>query len=345
MTLMILTTRTIPMTRMPGKLGGKQSGVALILVIWTFAVLSVLAGEFARAMQEDARSTINFRRRAAAHYVAVAGLNEALLALQGARASDINVEGGDEEAEEGIQRPIKILLRTDGRWVKSAFNGMRYEVRAVDESGKIGLNAIKEEDVLLLLMKNLGYSELEAATVAHSILDWKDEDTLHRINGAEDQYYESLPRPYVAKNGYFESLEELLLVKGVTRQMFYGSEMVPGFRDIFSVFSERSLNLRKVTPPVMIALAGVEPDQAAEFTKRRRRGESISQELQQLLTGSGIRTVGNKKPSTLTLEARVKDETGSVITQVGMVVRLNDAGFQTFRWYDSVFDEPGEDLD
>ena len=72
----------------------------------------------------------------------------------------------------------------------------------------------------------------------------------HRLNGAKDDYYQSLNPPYKAKNGRFESVEELLLVRGVTRDYFYGHpEKAPdgsifyryGLSRCFTVYNVRSL--------------------------------------------------------------------------------------------------------
>jgi general secretion pathway protein K len=59
------------------------------------------------------------------------------------------------------------------------------------------------------------------------------QDNAHRLNGAEDDYYRSLPEPYECRDGDFESVEELLLVRGVTREIFFD-----GLRDRVTVFRE-----------------------------------------------------------------------------------------------------------
>src|SRR5205807_2358577 len=60
--------------------------------------------------------------------------------------------------------------------------------------------------------------------VANSILDWMDPDEEPRSNGAESDYYTTLPTPYNAKNGPLDSLEELLLVRGVTPELLFGTD-------------------------------------------------------------------------------------------------------------------------
>jgi len=62
------------------------------------------------------------------------------------------------------------------------------------------------------------------------ILDWRDPDSIYHRNGAEDIYYLSLPEPYHAKNGPFDTMDELLWVKGMTADIFYGRQPEPGRR-------------------------------------------------------------------------------------------------------------------
>lgn len=60
--------------------------------------------------------------------------------------------------------------------------------------------------------------------LADAILDFIDDDDTPRANGCESEYYESLSPPYAAKNGRLDSLDELLLVRGVTPEMLYGED-------------------------------------------------------------------------------------------------------------------------
>ena len=64
---------------------------------------------------------------------------------------------------------------------------------------------------------------------ADSILDWIDSDNAPREFGAEQEHYSQLDRPYAPRNGLPESLEELLFVKGVTREAFFGNRQTQEF--------------------------------------------------------------------------------------------------------------------
>jgi len=331
----------------------RQAGAALILVLWTFTVLSALAAEFARAMRQEAQSTRNFKEDTVSRYVAVAGLNEAILAIQAFNGEfdnedDLDDEpGAQEEEEDARTQAIRSLLEGRGDWVEGTFNGIKYEVRAVDEGGKIPLNATAvDEELLRRIMDNLGYEELVASTVADSILDWRDEDDLHRVEGAEDDYYDGLKRPYQSKDAPFSAIEELLFVRGVTREMFHGDDETPGLKEIFSALSRyRHINVGTVGAAVEHALCGItdEDDENAGGLGSESVDEEADLATCLSTTGLGSRRGNTSRLalSTATVEARVKDENERVLTHVGVAVHFKSGGFRTIQWYDSIFSDEG----
>lgn len=338
----------------------RQSGAALLMVLWTFAVISVLAGEFARAMREEAQSTLNYKNETIAHYTAIAGLNEALLAIVANNGKLDTVESGatgehelDEEKESKRDRAIRRLVLGRGDWVDGRFDGTPYQVRVFDETGKISLNSeALDETNLPIILENLGIDEDTANVVSDSILDWRDDNDTHRTNGAEDDYYESLGRPYPAKDGPFDAVEELLLVRGVTREMFYGDSEFPGLRDVFTtVHSSSRINTSAVTPAVEIALCGerlLDDDQQEEDPFGPSEDEflaDLSTCLQDLnlpvrrVTG---RTRARLNQATIEVRVLATEAPGKhprTVSQIGAAVWFKEDGFQTLRWYDSVFSE------
>lgn len=336
-------TRTRTTIRTPAR-QHRQRGVALILVLWTFAAVAVLAAEFARAMHDEAASTRNFKESTQARMVAIAGINEVILALQADREqADTDFETVEDEEDPD---PIRSLSHGDGQWVPATFRGNRYEARVTDEAGKLALNKL-DAATFRLVFENLDIPEDEAETIADSIIDWTDADDLHQVNGAESEYYEGLDRPYRAKNAFFDSVEELLLVRGVTREIFYGHDDVPGLVDLFSVFNRtKTVNINSVTPAVMQALGGLDREAADEFGAARRRtgGDASKDELRAALAPSGVGTRASV-PQQMTIEARVRDASGTVIlAHVGAVLNLSSGGdgLQLYRWYDSIFSESDE---
>lgn len=98
-----------------------------------------------------------------------------------------------------------------------------------DEYGKINLNAVFDsrrqepnetlEQALRFLFEQRGAEE----DPTDAILDWVDSDDDPRPNGAESDYYQSLVTPYPCKNAPFTSVEELLLIRGITPELYFGN--------------------------------------------------------------------------------------------------------------------------
>jgi hypothetical protein len=348
-----------------------EKGAALMMVLWTFAVLAALAGEFAIAMRREAESTRNFKEEMFARYTAFAGINEAILEIS---AYNGELGYGDEEERLGDDLAgkngkkgkngkddendaldlIRTLIEGRGEWIKGHLSHApyeNYEVRTVDETGKIPLNAQAVDEILLRkIMVNLGYKEDVASIVADSIMDWRDEDDLHRADGAEDDYYEDLEPPHPCKDAPFDTLEELMLVRGVTRAMYYGMHGTPGLRDIFTVAHDRSrLSLRTVSPAVEWALCGDPEERGKDEHFSTRTSDQQVLDVQACLEGTtlGVRrgdAQGRPQLGFAMVEARVLDPVNDkrVIAHVGAQVQFKgggDDGFQTIQWYDSIFDE------
>ncbi len=88
---------------------------------------------------------------------------------------------------------------------------------AGEESADVDVDNI----AVSLLMALPGMTE----DVADAILDWIDEDDEARPFGAESEYYTAMPTPYSTANGPLRSVEELLLVRGVTPSLLFGGDV------------------------------------------------------------------------------------------------------------------------
>jgi len=89
----------------------------------------------------------------------------------------------------------------------------------VSEAAKVNLNATTLDALYQLPGQNY--------TVASSIMDWVDGDEDVQGDGAESDYYSTQPDPYYAKNSAFDTVDELLMVRGVTRDLLYGDGTAP----------------------------------------------------------------------------------------------------------------------
>ncbi|MDB4634185.1 general secretion pathway protein GspK [Rubripirellula sp.] len=91
---------------------------------------------------------------------------------------------------------------------------------ATDDTEESSEGASSDSIAVSLLLTLPGMTE----DIADAILDWLDEDEEVRPFGAEAEYYSTLPTPYVPKNGPVLSVEELLLVRGVTPMLLFGAD-------------------------------------------------------------------------------------------------------------------------
>ncbi len=243
-----------------------ERGIALILVLWVTVLLTIIASSFVFAVRTESQGLANDIKHTEAYYIARSGMSLAVARL----LSDIS-KSGDSAAEES------------GRWI---YDGRPYrvelskgyaEIRIYDEGGKVDLNAARRED-LVRVLKGLGVEGSLRDVIADSILDWRDDNNFHRLNGAEDDFYRKLTPGYEAKDGPFDTVDELLWVRGVTKELFYGHSeddqgRVVGLRDVFTVFTgSYRINVNTAPYELLLTVPGMDERAAANFIEARKYG-------------------------------------------------------------------------
>jgi general secretion pathway protein K len=166
----------------------------------------------------------------------------------------------------------KELWKLDGTVYTVDMGGSGYVVRIIDESGKISLNSLTETSGIIVknLLINQGVSPEKADIIVDSILDWKDADDLHRLNGAESDYYLSLPSPYKAGDAPFETLEMLILVKGITPEILYGTDKKKGIIRFLTLYSTMGqININAAPKEILAALPGMTAEMADRIIELR----------------------------------------------------------------------------
>jgi general secretion pathway protein K len=97
----------------------------------------------------------------------------------------------------------------------------RFSITITDLERKFNIN-IAEQNILIQAMRLVGVDAGESEAISASILDWIDPDSNTHIGGAESDIYEALNPPYFAKNQPMDDISELLLVRGVTPEIYWG---------------------------------------------------------------------------------------------------------------------------
>lgn len=233
-----------------GGLLGDERGLALVMVLLVLSLLLVMAGEFAVAMRLEGTITLNYRATVAAGYLAEAGYHRALAELlPGAIAHHLD--------EAGLlvfrRSPIGSGKAPERRELHLGSGHLSY--RITDEEARLHLNVLaRNPEQLHRLLTELGVERDVRDVIVDSIQDWRDPNEEYRLNGAESDYYLALPVPYRSKNADFDSVDELLQVRGVTPQVFYGVGEKPGLVDYLTVAGSGRINLNTASDVVLRTL-------------------------------------------------------------------------------------------
>jgi len=245
-------------------------GIALITVILIVSVLIAFAIELNRSTRADIYDAANVSDGIKLTYIAKSGVYGAVAVLDASKNEYISLL--DEWAN----------METLSVQSKELFEGGYFIVRVEDESGKIPLNKLAESDkineilVRLLKQPEFGLDTAKAEEIVAAIKDWIDADSDVTSGGAESSYYLSLDPPYQAKNKPLDCIEELLMIKGVTKEIFAGTLEKPGLAQYVTVVvGDGKININ--TAPVMVLRALLSDDDvelAQEMDEFRRNKEN-----------------------------------------------------------------------
>jgi len=234
-----------------------ESGMALVIVLLGLSLVLLVVSEFVQTIRLEAATTANFRRGFVATHLAEAGYQRAVVEiLAEARSEELDSQGrlvfrrAETTDLERPQAPPRLDL---------ALGSERFSYRITDESARINLNRASP-DLLRRLLDTVGVEREARDVIVDSILDWIDPNEEHRLNGAESDYYLALPVPYRSKNAEFDSVDELLQVRGMTREILYGRETTPGLADLLTVAGTGAINVNTVEAPVLRALGFAEAE-------------------------------------------------------------------------------------
>jgi general secretion pathway protein K len=324
-----------------------ESGVVLIAILWILTALSVIALSFSRESRVEVSAARNAQDLERSYFIARSGIEATIYQIVQKRMSSVVSQTTEPEAEPD---PIDLGKITGN------FAGGVFKVDIQDESGKINVNMVSEPQ-LQALIKASGIQDPDAAIIADSILDWRDTDDLNRLNGAENDYYQSLNPPYKAKNGRIDSIEELLLVRGMTRDYFYGKPERAedgtvayryGISRCLTVFSTRNkININSAPLPVLLSVPGM-PDQAAKLIYERRKVKpfkdiaEVSREIPIPLAAgitSAFLTTEQTGILSLTAAAHVDNSKAQRIIRTVIILTANPKTlYQTLYWNENVSD-------
>ncbi len=222
----------------------RHRAVILPTVMFVLLLLGLFGAMFAFRINADVAATHAVAARMQTRLAAEAGLERVKLLLQSSRndmetwyhnpdelnriiiwAHDIDptIFGTDEDLDEGTMA-YRFSVVADDPTDDDEY--IRFGV--TDESSKLNLNTATRDQLLILVRAAIDDDEeVDPLEIVGAILDWRDQDSVPQTEegDTEGTYYEELDKPYKIRNGPFDSVEELLLVKGITAQILYGEDV------------------------------------------------------------------------------------------------------------------------
>jgi general secretion pathway protein K len=319
-------------------------GSALLAVLWVSAALAAIGFSLASIVRGETDRTSTSLDSLRAYYLAQGSIYRATYELLWS-----------------VQNPGKRAIPRYSTHVDYNFPTGQVRVDLIPETAKLDVNNIPPEDLYKLCLA-LGLDPERAREIALAIVDWRGAAQAAGF----DEFYESLQPSFRAPHASLKEIEELLLVKGVTPEIFYGtyvpaSELDPGLRpaneklvprpglvDCLSVYGSRGAVDANTAVPAVLTTVGLPPDVAAALVARRNVTPFDPGTLAAFLgaygvNGARLRLEGN---SILTMRAtarlrvangRLSDLRRTVGAQIKFMPQGYDAPIHILRWYDTAW--------
>jgi general secretion pathway protein K len=268
-------------------------GMALIMVMIAVAVFSALAAALAFSMKVETKLARNADDEQQLLWLGRSGVELARWVLSqhpvSERYDSLNQiwaggPGGPGETNSALSGvPLDNFPVGEGS----------VSIKIIDLDRKMNVNTANALELQQVLTA-MGVDANDISVVSDSILDWRDTDDAQHVAGAESDYYQGLNPPYYAKNAPLDSLSELLFVKGVTPEMYWGGSAtnhqpgtfqkpklgfgtapgaIPdypfGLKDIFTPFSSGLINVNTADANVLQTIPGMDAIQAEGILKYR----------------------------------------------------------------------------
>ncbi len=284
----------------------KRRGVVLLAVLVVVAFLALAAYRFNDSMSAEFQATDSAVRLVQARAIADSGVAYAISELS---------QGNMPQA--GVVQSVSMPNSTNN----GTFEILSFE----DESSKWNINALLSMDptgkqLSTLLTKLQPQVPSLTPDVIASIVDWLDSDDTPGEGGCENEYYNTQDPPYYCKNGPLDSIDELLLVKGITPEILFGDGLNPGIASYFTIFSRE----QNVIPPTSTSsgsqafTAKINLNDTDVQSFKSKASGILSDNLTTFLMAYRIYGASKQQPNTLSVVANLLAGKGSTEGVAGM---------------------------
>lgn len=316
-----------------------QSGVALLVVLWTVALMVLLVITFSNSVQVEVRTATYRKEAAQAHALACGGVDAAILEIAYPLTGD--------------QKPSPSPIWTWRQGQREGvvpFVGGKAELEVVNESGMLDLNSVPE-GLLARLFEARGLDPTTARRLAKAIVEWRSPS---RNDARETATRKDEGRP---RHGPFESLEEVLHVPGMSREILYGTAEVDAQgkvrqelgvgRDLTVRSGLAQININYASEDALRSVPGTNAGLAQAIVRERRRQPfrtvaEISDRVPQSVPDEALPYLTTAEVKTYSIVSTGELEGSPVRRTVKAIVQLEPTGALRHRivaWYDDYQNE------
>lgn len=295
------------------RLIANERGIALIITLLITAVLVAVVTEIVYMVHMHTFMAASFR--------------------DGQRA-EVLAEGGVEVAKQAIaatmsKKDYTYFRPGEALGALSGDDGVM-TVRGEDEQGKFQINSIVYADGEINVENYNAYLRLLKALalergLADSLADWIDINDRPRPNGAETRdYYNRLAKPYAAKNGPLETVDEILLCRG------YTPEARSRLLGHITVYTDGKININSASKEVIMALSDeISAEMAQRVVNYREKKPFV--DTADIRKVSGFETLGFTLQGRITVKSGVfriysTGEAGEALSEVEAVLDVGNGG-------------------
>jgi type II secretory pathway component PulK len=252
----------------------KKEGSILIIALWSICLLSTLAVILGFGVRQKLILVKRLEERDKTYFLTEAAVKRAIIEI---KKESENSYHALSQGWSNNSSAFKGIVMGDGKFDVS------YEIIGgqdktapttgygmIDEESKININKA-DPATLIRLFHLAGLEDAAAQDLAFSVIDWRDSDSELSVptGSAENSYYRNLAYPYEAKNGDFEVLEELLLVKEVTSDVFQK------VKNYITIYGSGKVNINTACEAVFLAL-GLSRDTAEKIISYRNGKDGLA---------------------------------------------------------------------
>jgi general secretion pathway protein K len=333
------TTENLRKSRRSLSPGPSRRGSALLAVLWLSAALAVIGFSVANTVRGETERTATSLDALRSYYLGMAG-----------------IERGSLEIIWSVMNPQANILPPGVTSCTYHFATGDVRLEILPEAGKLDVNHATVEQLFRLGL-GLGMEPSRAEEISAAITDWRQP----AIEGSPfDLYYSSLVPSFRSPHTSFKEIEELLQVKGVTPDIFYGT-YVPaaegangpglvwhaGLADCLTVYGSGNAVDVNTAQPAVLSAVGLNPGAVAIIVQRRRAAPIQADQFGDLMRSLGVPAplrVGGNSIVTLRATAQLRLEGGqlsdlkrTVAAQVKYMPPGYDAPIHILRWYDTAW--------